>query len=230
MNAVPFDHTYILYDPNDWISIISCFFSLLPIGILIYYFSWLLLTREIEPVIVAGGQVVNDIINNVLKNVFKHSRPRPELFGVSNGAVESNFKTTLGRGLEYGMPSAHSQFMGFFLAFFTLKTIYQSPYNCYKLHYIACYAVLTFGVILSRVYLMYHNLDQVTVGVIVGFFIGATYFLIISIARDVGLINWIVNWRVLRVLYIKDSVPHQTSFKDEYELWKLQQVKGAAKK
>ena len=102
-SKIPFDDTYILYDPNDLFSFICCYLSLLPVGILVFYFSWFIITREIEAVILAGGHVVNDIANNIIKNIIKETRP------IDFGSFQ---KDSVRSG--YGMPSAHSQFMGFF--------------------------------------------------------------------------------------------------------------------
>ncbi|ODV94610.1 hypothetical protein PACTADRAFT_76238 [Pachysolen tannophilus NRRL Y-2460] len=230
---IPFDHTYVLYNPSDPISLISAIFSLLPIEILIFYFSWFLITREIEPVIIAFGQVINDIINNIIKHLIKQERPRPEFLSVgifkANGTINTG---SLNKSLEYGMPSAHSQFMGFFCCYFLLKIIYQWP-NLNKLNkFYLCFIfiICSIGVVFSRIYLMYHTIEQTLVGVIFGCFLGSCYFLIVCIARDIGIIRWIVNWNFLQKFYIKDSCYEcPLSFKAEYDLWHQRKAKRCNK-
>lgn len=210
-NPIPFDDTYVLYDPNDVVSFISVYFSLLPIGVLIFYLSWFIITREIEPVIIAGGQVVNDVVNNIVKNIIKEDRPLM-IEGFQQNGLRSG----------YGMPSAHSQFMGFFATYFMLRVWlgWKGLTTSRKiLSTIALYG--TAGcVVFSRVYLYYHSLGQVLVGVSLGCFIGASYFVVIGIARAIGFIDFILSWSIVRRLWIKDSVYHAPlSLRDEYQLW-----------
>ncbi|CCH45627.1 Dolichyldiphosphatase [Wickerhamomyces ciferrii] len=210
-NPVPFDDTYVLYDPQDPISTISVYFSLLPIGILIFYLSWFIVTREIEPVIIAGGQVVNDIINNIVKNIIKEERPLA-IDGFQSNGLRSG----------YGMPSAHSQFMGFFAIFFTLKIwLNWKDLTCIR-KILGTLGVYILGslVAFSRVYLYYHSYKQVAVGVLLGTAIGAPYFLVTSIARSLGLIDWIISWKIVNLFWVKDSTFHSPlTLKEEYQLW-----------
>lgn len=167
-NVIPFDDTYILYDSHDFLSFLSAYFSLMPILVLAFYLSWFIITRELEACIVAFGQLMNEIFNNVIKNIIK--QPRPVSFGASfqNDTIRSG----------YGMPSAHSQFMGFCFTYNSLK-IYTSWKNLNFLEkciFSGALALLSFCVCFSRVYLHYHNLDQVIVGFSVGALTGSLYF------------------------------------------------------
>lgn len=64
-----------------------------------------LITREIEPVIIVGGHLVNEVINKIVKFLVKSPRPK----------FHADFGSNSKYGLTYGFPSAHSQFMGFLL-------------------------------------------------------------------------------------------------------------------
>ncbi|EJS43697.1 cax4p [Saccharomyces arboricola H-6] len=196
-NAIPFDDTYILYDPNDFLSFLSAYFSLMPILVLSFYLSWFIITRELEACIVAFGQLMNEIFNNLIKNIIK--QPRPVSFGVSfqNDTLRSG----------YGMPSAHSQFMGFCFTYNSLK-LYTSWKNLNFLEkclFSSGLALLSFCVCFSRVYLHYHNLDQVIVGFTVGALAGSLYFFIVGIIRELGLINWFLKLRIVKLFYMTDS-------------------------
>lgn len=210
-NPIPFDDTYVLYDPNDIVSFVSVYFSLLPIGILIFYLSWFIITREIEPVIIAGGQVVNDVVNNIVKNILKEQRPF---------LIEGFQQNGLRSG--YGMPSAHSQFMGFFATYFMLRVWLQWKDLTTSRKIISTCALYGVAgcVVFSRVYLYYHSLGQVLVGVSLGSFIGASYFVVIGIARSIGFIDFILSWPIVKLFWVKDSVYHAPmSLKEEYEFW-----------
>lgn len=210
-NPIPFDHTYILYDPDDILSVASVHFSLLPIYIMVFYTAWFLITREIEPVIVVGGHLINEGINKVVKCLVR--QPRPEFhkdFGIGT------------YGLSYGMPSAHSQFMGFFATYFVCIVLFRVPIkNMGKLIavvmlYISCLCVAS-----SRVYLLYHTAAQVAVGVTVGAVFGLVFFIILALARDVGIVDWVILWPLVKDFYIKDSYYHcYETFESEFLSYK----------
>ncbi|CAI4494140.1 CIC_collapsed_G0020790.mRNA.1.CDS.1 [Saccharomyces cerevisiae] len=128
-NVIPFDDTYILYDSHDFLSFLSAYFSLMPILVLAFYLSWFIITRELEACIVAFGQLMNEIFNNVIKNIIK--QPRPVSFGASfqNDTIRSG----------YGMPSAHSQFMGFCFTYNSLKIYFLEESKLLrKMHFFWC--------------------------------------------------------------------------------------------
>lgn len=211
-NIIPFDDTYILYDSTDIISFLGAYFSLLPILILTFYLSWFISSRELEACIMAAGQVANEIFNNIIKNIIK--QPRPIGFG------ESFQNDTLRSG--YGMPSAHSQFMGFCFIYTSLKyaTSWKGLNKFQRSLGVLSMAILAFCVCFSRVYLKYHTIDQVFVGFSVGLFTGSSYFFLVGILRELGIINWVLNWWILRRLYVKDSCNlAPLTLKEEYEAY-----------
>lgn len=215
-NPVPFDHTYILYDPADPVSAICVQLSLLPVYIMVFYTSWFLITREIEPVIAVGGHLIGEVLNKVVKHILK--QPRPDFhkdFGV-------------GSGLSYGMPSAHSQFMGFFATYYLCMALYKIPLaRCQKIVAAALLLALAVGVAFSRVYLYYHTIQQVIVGVLVGVGLGLAYFVALSVARDIGLVAWVLLWPVVRTFYVKDSYYFcYQSFEEEHKVYKLRRKEG----
>lgn len=210
-NPVPFDHTYVLYDPKDVISVISVHLSLLPIYTMVFYTSWFFLTREIEPVIVVGGHLVGEITNKILKRIVKQPRP--------------DFHKEFGSGsysLGYGMPSAHSQFMGFFAAYFVCIFIFKMSHFNWAQKLIGSGILISSSILVafSRVYLLYHTTQQVLVGAMFGALLGLIYFIIIAVARDVGFIDWILSWPIIKFFYVKDSYFHcYQTFKDEYNMY-----------
>lgn len=196
-NIIPFDDTYILYDRTDPVSFVCAYFSLLPIGVLIFEFSWFITTRELEACIMAAGQVANEIFNNIVKDIVK--QPRPFVFGDS-------FQQDTIRS-AYGMPSAHSQFMGFFAAYTSLRYLYRWKSLTEAKRLAGCGFVTTLAmcVCFSRVYLKYHSLEQVLVGFTLGSALGSTYYVVVAIIREVGLIDWLLTWRICDYLHMKDS-------------------------
>lgn len=208
-NPVPFDLTYVVYDPKDTFGLLCVHFSLFPIYTMVFYASWFLLTREIEPVIVVAGHLASEIVNKIAKKFLKE--PRPE------------FHKEFGTGsLTYGMPSAHAQHMGFFAGYFTCIILFKITHLSLNTRYFGCLVLMlaSAGVCFSRVYLLYHTTQQVIVGTLFGAFLGALFFVASSVARDVGLVDWVLSWPFIKVFYIKDSYFHAYhSFKDEYEFY-----------
>ncbi|KAL3232512.1 Dolichyldiphosphatase [Nakaseomyces bracarensis] len=200
-NIIPFDDTYILYDPEDFLSFLSAYFSLLPILILTFYLSWFIITRELEACIIALGQLSNEIMNNIVKNIVKQDRP----YWVGDSFQENSIRS------GYGMPSAHSQFMGFTLAYFTLSLIVV-PLNTNRIRskfesiaLVAVLSLLSASVTFSRVYLHYHSVEQVLVGFTLGMFNGSAYLLAVRIVRNLGIWDWMINLPIARILYMKDT-------------------------
>lgn len=187
-NVIPFDDTLILYNPSDPISIICVYLSLSPILLLTFYLSWLIITREMESIIVAGGQLINEFINKILKRLIKQPRPHISLMGPG-----------------YGMPSAHSQFVGFFLSYWSLKLWLQWGHVESKIRYNLYLLCFTLAVCLSRVYLLYHTFDQIIIGYVIGIIDGIIYFGAVGIVRQLGIINWILTWPLCRGLMITDT-------------------------
>ncbi|KAL6453896.1 CAX4 Dolichyldiphosphatase [Candida maltosa Xu316] len=208
-NPIPFDHTYLLYDPNDVISIVCVHFSLLPIYIMVFYTSWFLLTREIEPVIIVAGHLANEVLNKIIKMAVKSPRP----------TFHRNFGIDSKYGLTYGFPSAHSQFMGFFVGYYICIILFKIPMSKQGKKSVCVSAGLSMvGVAFSRVYLLYHSCVQVIAGLIVGVTFGVGYFIITSVARDVGLVEWVLNWPIIRLFYVKDTYYYSyQSFAQEYQ-------------
>lgn len=210
---IPYDHTYVLYDPKDVLAVCSVHMSLLPIYTMVFYTSWFLLTREIEPVIVIAGHMAGELVNKIFKRIVR--QPRPDFhkdFGVGSYS------------LTYGMPSAHSQFMGFFAGYFTCVFVFKIDHFKPVQKAIGCATVViaALSVAFSRVYLLYHTPQQVLVGLLFGAFLGLSFFVLISVARDVGLVDWVLSWPALRYFYVKDSYFHcYSTFKDEYDLYLL---------
>lgn len=206
----PFEETFILYDPNDPLSLISALLALTPILILQTYLSWLIITRDIESILVTAGQLSNEIFNKILKRVIKQQRPlvpvtidlQMDIINMDLNIINDNNldKLLYSLGPGFGMPSAHSQFLGFTLAFFTAQIwfngIGQSKF--YKSFYQIGLIVLNLAVCGSRIYLYYHDWWQVCIGNLIGIFCGLSFYLINCFLHESGLVQYILwklpNW------------------------------------
>ncbi|CCE83061.1 Piso0_002836 [Millerozyma farinosa CBS 7064] len=196
---VPFNITYILYDPSDIISLACVHLSLLPIYIMVFYTSWFFVSREIEPVVIVGGHLVAELINLLFKRCLRS--PRPD-FHVSFGSADGI--------LRFGMPSAHAQFMGFFAGYFSSIVLRKINHlsRRQKIAGVFILQALGISVSFSRVYLKYHTTFQVIVGNTLGYTLGIFYYIASSIIRDVGIVDWVLDWPIVKFFYVKDSYYH----------------------
>lgn len=194
---IPFDYTYIIYSPDHFLSLPIAITSLLPILILVYLFSWHMVTRELEPCLFAFGHVINDLISGILKNLVKYPRPLKGRIYKNDG------------GLEWGMPSSHSQFMSFWFTYILLNYIINWPY--YRLSklskiFFTIISILTVSsVVLSRILFEYHNLNQIIVGLLLGSTISTIYFILISFFREYGIFDYLLKFSIFKWWNMNDG-------------------------
>lgn len=132
--------------------------------ILIIISIFLLINKPIFLYFYIGGTIVNTIVNFILKELFKDPRPNEnkeiiELLSYNGKMVDIN---------KYGMPSGHSQSVGFSSTFiyFVLKNIYI----------LWGYLIISLITMFQRFQYNYHTLFQILIGFIVGIMIGYYFF------------------------------------------------------
>lgn len=198
ITLVPFDHTYILYSPENPLSLPLAATSLFPILVLVFLFSWHIVTREVEPCIFAAGHVCNDLISGIFKNLVKYPRPlRGQVFKQDGGLV-------------WGMPSSHSQFMSFWFTYTYFTYIQNYPQyqlsTAEKIFYSLGGLGVVALVVASRILFQYHNWFQVIVGLILGNTLASAYFLLVCLLREYGIIDMILNTKIMKWWKMKDSI------------------------
>ncbi|XP_062515036.1 dolichyldiphosphatase 1-like [Corticium candelabrum] len=191
---VPLTLTFVEYPKGDLTGKCLAAISLTPVCILVGLATLLLLKRDLHTMAYFFGLVLNEAINFILKHIVQESRP-------TRGA-EKLFT-------EYGMPSSHAQFMGFFAVYFILF-IYiriisqdrwqQMLWKCCLSLTVASAAVL---VACSRVYLQYHTVPQVVYGLLIGVLIGTSWF-VITHRYMTPLFAIIASWQISEFLMIRD--------------------------
>jgi len=117
-------------------------------------------------------------------------------------------------GKGYGMPSSHAQFVTFFslyLSFFLLLRHQPAPSSTHTptslrerwaLSIVAC--ICAGLVAMSRVYLNYHTPNQVLVGCTAGAVIAVAWFLVTTILRRYGWIDWALDIPLAKSLRMRD--------------------------
>ncbi|KAJ1982320.1 hypothetical protein H4R35_000343 [Dimargaris xerosporica] len=91
--------THVQYRANDPLSLAMAYASLVPLGLLCAYATWVIARRELTAVLMLAGQLGNEVVNFACKSYIAQHRPTSFL------------------GTGYGMPSSHAQFMAFFAVF-----------------------------------------------------------------------------------------------------------------
>ncbi|XP_065829509.1 dolichyldiphosphatase 1-like [Oscarella lobularis] len=167
---VPFSLTYVEYPKGDLIGKFLALFSLLPIFIVIGFVTLIGFRRDLHTVTFFIGLLLDEIVNMIIKNVVRQPRP---LRAADSSHLLHN---------EYGMPSNHSQFMGFFstylVLFVYLKIVSDSSLIRTLWKHLICFGTISVAGLVgfSRLYLQYHTPPQILCGFFVGFLTGCIWF------------------------------------------------------
>jgi dolichyldiphosphatase len=143
---------------EHFVTLAFAYASMFPILWLFVLLGIILALRDLTTIMFLLGLVLNEGVNYALKKIIQEERP-PLLF------------TERERHVGFGMPSSHSQYMGFFCTFiFSMVFLHwEFKRRVQRNSFIIILTViLAFLVVTSRVYLGYHTILQVSVGFTVG--------------------------------------------------------------
>ncbi|KAI6652781.1 Dolichyldiphosphatase 1 [Oopsacas minuta] len=155
--------TCVEHQKDDLFAKLMALFSLSPLVISISLATFMFCKRDTYSIIFSIGLVLNFVMVQVEKIIIKEPRP-------PGGPGERSL-------FQYGMPSMHCQFVSFFALFLTLSIILRWKMSLSsKSFYLFAINVILFGTCVSRVYLLYHTVRQVIVGVVVGACLGVTWY------------------------------------------------------
>ncbi|KAJ1019000.1 hypothetical protein NDA18_006151 [Ustilago nuda] len=162
--------THVQYDPSDGLAKLMALVTLSPIFLLCSYVTIILLRRELTFINALIGQLACEGLNWALKRLVKQPRPTDRL------------------GAGYGMPSSHSQFLGFFAGFFLLhfylhrppllkpRTLVNSMRRLEHALAMLLIALISLLTCYSRHHLHYHTPLQIFVGAFIGLGLGGAYY------------------------------------------------------
>lgn len=188
--------THVQYDPTDPLAKLLALVTLSPIFLLCSYVTIILYRRELTFVNALIGQLGCEGVNWGLKRLIRQPRPTGKAIPDSpvywSPSPDKPFPCHptdhLGKG--YGMPSSHSQFLGFFCAFFLAhfylhhpkaarpRTLVNTMRRLEHWFAMACILGLTTLTCYSRWHLTYHSTSQVLAGLTLGLIIGSIYYYI----------------------------------------------------
>ncbi|KAJ1966318.1 hypothetical protein GGI12_000161 [Dipsacomyces acuminosporus] len=184
-----FSLTHFQYQDGDHVGMFLALISLFPIFFIVMEATIVLSRREMAGVLLLVGQLLNEGFNLALKEAIQQERPHVEL------------------GDGYGMPSSHSQFMGFFISYTTLYLENKITTNPVHKRLVQLGA-LALGVLVavSRVYLHYHTVPQVLAGSAAGLISGCVWYLLTELGLyKSGVIEAVLDLQLCKWLLVRDS-------------------------
>ena len=162
---IPLENTHVTFDQGDTIGEILAYITLTPVFLMVMYTTLILLRRDYTTFYALGGQLLNLVFNKILKKLIDQPRP------IHNHELSDS-----------GMPSNHSQFIGYFVVYYSIQFLFNSHSKTlsvqYKYFYSFSLFILGALVCFSRYYLGYHTVDQVLVGAGVGTTVGILWSII----------------------------------------------------
>ena len=182
-----FSLTHVQYTQGDPFGFVCAGLSLAPVFLIVAYVTAILARRDLYLFTGLVGQLFNTLFNVLIKRIIKE--PRPTTGHLTHSPEAVGFS-------PHGMPSNHAQFVFFFVGFW-LPWIFTNANNqrrgsavnngsgnnrnvgvggggCVVWRHFAAVVIvlLASAVVFARVYLHYHTLPQVGVGVAIGLVVG----------------------------------------------------------
>jgi dolichyldiphosphatase len=182
---IPASLSHVLYIQGDLLGQGLAYLTLSPIYIGCYYLTLILSRRDLQTMLICVGQLTGVLINFVLKRVIREPRPTDLLPDVD----------------DFGMPSNHAQFIGYFCGIYSLyisRIPSKKLSGSLKCIYLASLQLYGFLVCYSRFYLKYHTQAQVVWGYCIGLLLSIVWYLLIqktsSLVRRLIEIPFIKFW------------------------------------
>lgn len=185
------------------------FASLLPIAVCVVLLTTFLCRRTAQSLWLGAGQVANEVLNSLIKIVLKVPRPHSPVINMPEDS--------------YGMPSAHSQYMGYFSTVIIIDCVLSRDMHLYRRAF-RIIAVLGMAAVtmFSRYYLHYHTPTQIFAGYACGCIMAFGWCFIAYMLRVLGLMDWALDLQPFRMLLVKDTSYSVTS---EYDQWRMNKEK-----
>nr|XP_002131668.3 dolichyldiphosphatase 1-like [Ciona intestinalis] len=191
----PVSFTHVEYEKGDQFGKFLAWTSLFPFVVLSGFLTHIYFRREIHTIVFFIGIFLNEMVNYIVKHIVQEPRP-------------DSGHTTL--NVKHGWPSSHSQFSWFFFTYLILFIYIRSHNNNTTLdlmwkHCMSALCVIAGCVVsYSRVYLLYHTVNQIVWGCIFGTMLGLSWFAVAQILLT-PFFPFVVTWRVCEFFMIRDS-------------------------
>jgi dolichyldiphosphatase len=212
---IPFKETYVRYEEGDVLGWICAVLSMSPMYAAMFYVTVFMLRRDLQTVLMMIGQCVVIVLSGVMKAII--AQPRPP------GQTDLD---------DYGMPSSHASFT-FYIGIYLILQIVAIPSTklstIYKFFYSMFWFVPTVGVGFARVYLLYHSMEQVVVGAILGTVVAVLWYSFMNSKMIKSLSRALCQSALFQFLLIRDYADVEYACFEEYQAMNGN-VKKSAKK
>ena len=199
-----FGYTHVQYALHDRLGLLFALVSLTPVFAMVSYATLVVSRRDLATISLTLGQLLNEVVNYALKRLIRQPRPNSPFLD-------------MGTQPKWGMPSDHSQFVGFAAGYLTLWVARRwgvaARWRAASL--LGLYSLAS-AVLYSRHYLGYHTLEQVAVGGAVGLLLGACWFAFTEAVLRPAFPR-IEAWRASRWLLMRDCTLVPNVLRAEYE-------------
>ncbi|KAK4452285.1 dolichyldiphosphatase [Podospora aff. communis PSN243] len=228
--------THVYYNPSDPLSLISAYLALLPQALMVVYATLLLTTREAEVALTLAGQLLCEALNFVLKRVIREERP-------------SHILSAHGGTKGYGMPSSHAQFVAFWAVSVGLFLMVRfrpterrvegkgvegwmhGSWSTVERAVVSAVALGVAGAVAwSRIYLGYHTEKQVVVGWVAGVVIAVGWYVVTTVVREFGVLEWALELPPARWLRMRDLVIEEDLCQAGWDKWEGRREAAKRKK
>jgi len=126
----------------------------------------LLINKNIFLYFYVGGIIINSILNFILKYIIKDPRPKEDKILIE---IASNNGKRISID-KYGMPSGHSQSVGFSCMFIYLV--------CKNMYIIWFYLAISLNTMFQRFNYNSHTIPQIIIGFLIGLLMGYVTFIL----------------------------------------------------
>lgn len=239
--------THVHYNPDDPLSHLCAYLALAPQGLTIIYVALIWSTREVEILLMFAGQMGCEALNWIMKRIIQEERPTGTYAICPFAAIVARAKRLIisplpmgfpeMHGKGYGMPSSHAQYVAFFSTFLTLFLLLRHqphaldhphashthiPTPLWQRLALSLLSILCAAAVAqSRIYLNYHKPRQVYVGIAAGVICAVGWFVVTSLARSHGWVEWGLELPIARWLRLRDLVLTEDPIDAGWERWEL---------
>ncbi len=205
----PLSFTLVEYPEGDIIGLAFAASALVPVLVAVALATCFFVRRDLHTLFLSAGVIANYAVNLALKSAIGEQRPE-----VSSDRHHFN---------SYGMPSTHAQYMAFVAFYQLLFVCLRLPHAgsgilelAWKAAWVNANVALAAVVIVGRVYLSYHTVEQVAWGVAAGCGFALVWFAAMKFIFT-PMFPYLASLRVCEFFLVRDLtyVPHVAWF--EYE-------------
>jgi len=230
-------HSDMSQNPDDPISLLCAWLALVPQALCVVYATLIWSTREAEVALMFAGQLGCEAVNFILKRLIKEERPQhihrtnTKGYGMPSSHAQFVFfwavalslfllvrhqpRVQAKRANKLGEGNGRARGLAA-----DIERYAHEPWSLVERALVSVAALVLAGLVAwSRVYLGYHTVNQVLVGCTAGAVTAVGWFVATYVARETGLLAWVLEIPVARWLRLRDLVVEEDLCQAGWEKW-----------